>query len=683
MKPLLPLLLLASLTPAAHAQGSDTCSTPTPITGPGTFAVSTVGSTDSPQQTGSCPTIHHDVWFAWTATSTASMNLQTCSLTTADTVVAVYPTTACPSPGTQLACNDDACSQQSSLYFNATAGSQYLIQIGAWSTTQTFTANFSIQPGANPCGTTTGPDVITGDITSLSNYVSSNGLDAFTLGTTSCNIGTTFVNWNGPTAFHPVMGETFYKYKVVNGAGRFEMIGIGWLKHGFAADTGSLCCTCQNPFDSQKLGVGCSDPYSSGQAGAQAGLAPRWQVNAHTGVFPYPGANPPWSGTTARRTEVALADLEPTAGTTRYFAECNYTTQDDAQAGNGNNNSSYKELLVTGGPTDFVFATSGPVQRMQQGLRAWQVVEPAVTLTDVQVPGDGLFIVGSHATSLGGGVYRYEYAVHNMNANRACGSFSVPVPAGASITNIGFHDITYRNGDGVNNVDQTSTDWPGVVSGGAITWSSETMAQNLNANAIRWSATYNFRFDANIAPQNGLVTFGLWKPGLPAAMSAAGEVPGAPPITAFCLGDGTGTACPCANTGTAGNGCANSGFASGAHLAGAGTPSVLGDTVVLSASSMTGATCVFFQGDAQMAPVAVDDGLGCVTGSVVRLGTKAISGAGSSFPQAGDPLISVRGAIPGAGGTYSYQCFYRNAVAAFCPPATSNRTNGVQIVWAP
>ena len=45
--------------------------------------------------------------------------------------------------------------------------------------------------------------------------------------------------------------------------------------------------------------------------------------------------------------------------------------------------------------------------------------------------------------------------------------------------------------------------------------------------------------------------------------------------------------------------------------------------------------------------------------------------------------VSVRGAVPQVGGKRYYQCFYRNAASAFCPPATSNRTNGVAIPWAP
>ena len=154
-----------------------------------------------------------------------------------------------------------------------------------------------------------------------------------------------------------------------------------------------------------------------------------------------------------------------------------------------------------------------------------------------------------------------------------------------------------------------------------------------------------------------------------------------PTITSFCHGDGSSLACPCTNDGAPGHGCANSGFAAGALLAGAGATSVAADTVALTASSMTGATCVFFQGTAEMPPVVIGDGLGCVTGSVIRLGTKSVASNASSFPQPGDPSISVRGALPPAGGTRHYQCFYRNASATFCPPATSNRTNGIVIVW--
>jgi 3-phytase len=150
----------------------------------------------------------------------------------------------------------------------------------------------------------------------------------------------------------------------------------------------------------------------------------------------------------------------------------------------------------------------------------------------------------------------------------------------------------------------------------------------------------------------------------------------------FCLGDGTGAPCPCGNIGSAGHGCASSTQPGGALLAGGGTPSVSADTFALTATSLTGNSCIFFQGDAEAAPFAVDDGLGCVGGFVRRLGTKHVGGGSSSYPHGNDPPISVRGALPPAGGTRWYQVYYRNA-ASFCTPATSNRANGVRVIWAP
>jgi hypothetical protein len=686
----LAIIFCAALTAHAAAQGSDDCSTATPIAGAGTFVVSTVGATDSPQQTGTCPTAHHDVWFAWTAAATQSVRVSLCSGTMTDTVLAVYPGTTCPAAGTQLACNDDACGEQSQLYLSAVSGNTYLIQIGAWNSAATFTGTFSIQPGSSACATGVGPDVIVGDITSIMNVTAANGLDAFTLGTTSCNIGTSVVNWFGSNNQHPVISENFYKYKVVAGAGHFEQIGMSWLKHGFAADVGSFCCTCQNPGNNQLLGVGCSDPYSASQAGTQSGLTPRWQVNAHTGFFPYPGANPGWSGSTARRCEVALADLEVSSSAVKYYAECVYTTADDALAGNNNNNASTKQITVTGGPSDYTFATSGSVQRMQSAIRNWRLIEPGVTLADVQVPGDGLFIVGSHATSLGGGQYHYEFAVHNMNVGRACGAFSVPLPASAIVTNIGFHDVTYRNGDGVGNVSQSSVDWPGVVGAGAISWSTEAPAQNANANAIRWGTTYNFRFDANVPPASGSVEVGLWASGAPASVSAAAEIPaGDPSLVSFCFGDGSSAACPCSNSGAANHGCDNSAATGGALLTASGVPSLTLDTLQLTSSGeLPSALSIVLQGDVTIAPTNFGDGLRCAGGNLKRLFVKNASAGTVTAPAPGDPSISAQSAILGdpisLGTQRVYQVYYRDPSLSFCPDPpgnTFNVTNAIAVVW--
>jgi len=152
-------------------------------------------------------------------------------------------------------------------------------------------------------------------------------------------------------------------------------------------------------------------------------------------------------------------------------------------------------------------------------------------------------------------------------------------------------------------------------------------------------------------------------------------------VATFC--EGSVALCPCGNGGAAGNGCANSLFAGGAHLAASGTPNLSADSFVLLGTGMPNSSALYFQGTTQVGGgtgAAFGDGLRCAGGSIVRLGTKLNVANQSSYPAAGDPSISVRGAVPAAGAGRTYQVWYRNA-AAFCQPATFNLTNGLQVTW--
>jgi hypothetical protein len=72
-----------------------------------------------------------------------------------------------------------------------------------------------------------------------------------------------------------------------------------------------------------------------------------------------------------------------------------------------------------------------------------------------------------------------------------------------------------------------------------------------------------------------------------------------------------------------------------------------------------------------------------VSGTLIRIGTKGVVSARATYPQSSDTPISVKGAIGLLGGTRYYQAYYRNSVPSFCPPATSNRTNGLAVTWTP
>ncbi len=152
--------------------------------------------------------------------------------------------------------------------------------------------------------------------------------------------------------------------------------------------------------------------------------------------------------------------------------------------------------------------------------------------------------------------------------------------------------------------------------------------------------------------------------------------------TPFCFGDGTGTACPCGNSGAAGNGCASSVNANGANISVSGNSSLSGDTLLLSGSGMPDSSALYFQGTNQQAGgagVVFGDGLRCAGGTVVRLKTVTNVAGASQYPQGGDPSVSVRGLVT-TPGTRTYQIWYRNA-AAFCTPSTFNLSNGVSVSW--
>ena len=706
-KSLMRYALLLSFVPwvvstPVSAQGSDNCATPTVISGQGNFAFNNTSATTGSQgqNQSACnffgtTGISNDVWYTWTANADGSATMALCGGATMDSKIAAYAGSGCPA-GNALACNDDSCGLQSQIIFPVTNGTTYTLQLGNFpgATGQSGTFSLSIGSGPPSCGTNTGPDVIVGDIQDILNATPLGGIDAIALGTTSCNIGTTVVNWIAGTNDHPVIRQNLYRYKVVNGAGRFEQVGMSWLKHGFASLQDSLCCTCQAGGDGSHLGVGCSDPYGAGLNGSQSGLGPNWQVDAHTGVFTYPPANPA-HGTDQiyRRCQVALSDLEVTGigNTTRYFGECHYVTKDDAAAGNQNNNASYREVSVAGGPADFTMNLVGPTTRMSSAIHAWAQIDTGVTLTDLQVPGDGLVVLGNRATDNGDGTWHYEYAVYNMNADRNIGYVALPLTPGVTVTNIGFHDVSYHDGDGPGNVNFTGTDWPSSMTSGVLTWACEIEGQNPSANAIRWGTLYNFRFDANAPPVQGSLTLGLWKAGSPPSVSGQVNMPGSPNTGSnFCFGDGAVIACPCGNIGFSGHGCDNSRATGGALLLGSGAASLSGDTLHFTSSDeLPTSLSIMLQGDAISVPLNFGDGLRCTAGSLFRLYVKTAIGGVVSMPGAGDPTVSARSAALGdtipSGSTRYYQVYYRDPNLAFCPPPAGdafNVSNAVAITWS-
>ncbi|MEM8711596.1 MAG: hypothetical protein AAGG01_11630, partial [Planctomycetota bacterium] len=531
--------LFVSLAGVVAAQGADNCGSAQPISGTGTFAVNNIGAnTDGPS---ACGSFGRDVWFAWTAPATDDFTFSTCPQASYDTTLAAY-SGSCGSLN-EIACNDDACNLQSQVSISAMQGTSYLIRVGGFSgASGTATMEVALGGGGSSGCTNpaVGPDVIVGVIPSVRNWGAVGGMGAYSLGTTSCNVGDEELLWISQSTDHPVIGQNIYRME----NGRFEQIGMSWLKHGFVALQGTACCSCTPAANGSRLGVGCSDPYGAGLNGSQTGLGPRSEVNPFTGAFSYPYMDQGQSGDTVyKRIQVPNADvsaaLHPSA---QYFGEAQYITPDDAAAGNGFNNVAWVNLNRSAGSGGFSnLNVSGATNREEAAIYAWQANDPTVKIEEINVPSEGQFIAGSNVIDNGDGTWSYEYAIFNNNSDFSGQSFTMPVGSNVTVTGAGMSFPSYHSGEPYTNVA-----WTATVNAGSVTWATEPHMMNADANALRWGTTYSFWFTATTAPEVKAASLGLFKPGNPGAQTVALDGPmdadgGSVVITNYCTANPNST----------------------------------------------------------------------------------------------------------------------------------------------
>jgi hypothetical protein len=396
-------------------------------------------------------------------------------------------------------------------------------------------------------GTVPGPDVVVGDLSGLAQFGSSSGSQVgLAVGTDSCNFGTVNLNWfANPNNDHPVIPQNLYRMS--GGATndeRFEQIGQSSVKHAFTALTNNICNLGCNGVGGSQLGSGCSDPYSA-SLNAGPNLGSRAWINPFSGFYPRNDSATPnnnHSGHThvgpSHRILTEMNDLNTTLNPgASYFAEAQYITpheyawcQSNPGQCNMYNNVSYRKYNVTGTTSPFSFSPAAATVRAKTAITAW------TGSTSVEIKpdpaNDGVGMVAYKVTNPSPGVWHYEYAIYNQNLDRAIQSFIVPLGNGITVSNVGFHAPPQHPGwsaDGtVGNAGFSNMPWAWSNAGGMMTWNSETLAQNPNANAIRWGTLYNFRFDSNRPPETKNATIGFFKTGAPINVQIQG--PSAVPV---------------------------------------------------------------------------------------------------------------------------------------------------------
>ncbi len=324
---------------------------------------------------------------------------------------------------------------------------------------------------------------------------------------------------------HPYLIWNLYRF---NADGSIDQIGRSGAKHAFL--TLNTACL-ENPGDSHILGRGCSDVYSVSNNDNNNSLGPRSEIIASSNKWGRCGsiydtncdgvANATPNTSFDQRLKVRESQFSGAAQTgATYLFESWYLAREDVNI--------YNSM----GTTRATFTRSGSVwvvggndqYKLGPAIDRW--VDPAAPgsnarTTELATP-EGRAKVAVKTTNLGGGRWRYDYAVMNLDFARAVtqgaepnlrvvsnlgfDSFSVPVGS-ATVTDLAFSD-----GD----LD-SQNDWVASVGRSGVTWTAPNAASALN-----WGTMFRFSFIVNLAPVKNTVALRIATSGEPKALKAAG-----------------------------------------------------------------------------------------------------------------------------------------------------------------
>ena len=719
---------------AVAAGANDDCANPKSIAGPGTYAFDSTFATTGTQgqsnaaclffgQTG----IASDVWFEWTSTFSGTARLEMCASASHDAKVAVYAGTGCPaSPA--IACDDDACciACPSRVVWPVSAGATYVLQVGCYPGAAPGGGAFEISQLATPANDAcsgaapiAGPGPHGFDTTSATTGAQgqTNPLCS-SFGTTGIANDVWFAwtaGFTGTAAATMCAGASHdAKLAVYAGAGCPGAAAIacdddycafaGPSRAVFPCVAGQVYTIQIGNYPSASGGAGTFtvDPFfppsNDGCASATpvAGPGPHAfdNSNATTGGQGQANASCSFFGTTAVANDVWFAWTASFSGPAQLSlcAGSSHDTKVAVYAGAGCPAGQAlgcdDDFCSFAGPSRVVFgAVAGTVYTFQVGTYPGAAgaagsfrVDPFVPApgdecgAPIAISGDGPHAFDTTGASQGAqgqsnpnclffGTAAIDKDVWYAWTSACDGTVTLSLCAGAS------HDtkVAVYAGAGCPSATALACDDDLCFFAGPSQVAFPTTA----------GATYLLQI-GNYFGSSGSGTFTL--------SCDAGAQPG----TAFCKGDGLGSAvnCPCNNLGALDHGCENSAGTGGARLTASGITSP--DTVVLTSSDeLPTALSIFLQGTTDLTPgVLFGDGVRCVGGNLKRLYARNAVGGSVSAPIAGEPSLRQQSANLGdpiaPGSTRWYQVYYRDPALTFCPnpPGNSwNASSGYRIVW--
>ena len=663
---------------AVGVNGSNSCSTAQPLSGPIAVAFDTTAATTDGVGDALClffgtNQIENDIWYAWTAECTGLVTMDTCTSTNFDTRLAVYADGACPTGGGIIVCNDDFCGLQSGVDFAATNGTTYLVRVGSFSEKGSGTGVLTISDctvdptPANDLCENAEPLAVPGMVDGST--VDANPDDWPTCGTS--NSGANGV-W-------------------------YSVIGTG---NTVTANT------CYNPFYDTKLAVFCADcdvftcvDGNDDFCAFQSEVSWCSQAGAEylVVVSGFGNDNGPFTLTTLDDGVACAASVSclPTGACCADGGNCSTLTEEDCLAAGGvyvGDDSSCGQWEVSdcdGAAGDISGVAPDLGLSDDEGVNVgigFTFDFFGVSHTTVAVCSNGYLTFGADLTDFTNDPIPSPVDPNDMIAP-LWDDFSPNIAGSVHATTVGGSPTQVF-----------IAQWNEVPTFGTVTDSS-----TFQVLLFEEDGHIEFRYGGlsavlsptvgveNPSGNDGTDLTGMQSSGGCLRLDLTG-VPCAGRIEPYCFGVAPAP-CNCGNNGAPGNGCANFMHLAGANLAGNAPgdhASVSDDQVVLAATDMIQLSiCLFVQGS-QMADggfgVPFGDGLLCIGGEIVRLGAKLTPLGTASYPGPWDPPVSERGMIRPGGALAHYQVIYRVPTAfSLCGRASYgfNWTNGVLIDWAP
>ncbi|MGN6520861.1 MAG: hypothetical protein ACTHK2_15685 [Dokdonella sp.] len=344
---------------------------------------------------------------------------------------------------------------------------------------------------------------------------------------------------------HPFLIWNLYR---VDANGGITQVGRSGVKHAFVSTNTGCTSTC-GTFGGHALGLGCSDTYSSGNNDSPSDMGPRSEIIPATGQWGRCGSifdtncdgsqnnsgNTSWT----QRMKVPEKRLAHSSGDgVSFLFESWYIVRDDINIYNSmatesvNPQFSGSQWALTGASN---YRLGGAIDRWVDPSNPG----PNARTSELKVP-EGHAKLAVKVTDLGGGRWRYNYAVMNFDfaraetqgaepnlrvlSNKGFDAFSVPVPA-----NVRLQGTTSDLGES-----DPSLRWSQTVANGQLTWSASASAPVFGGPSttpatlptLDWGTLYSFSFITTSAPVEGSATLHVAQAGTPASYELATLVPG-------------------------------------------------------------------------------------------------------------------------------------------------------------